>query len=200
MATNMAASTPAALLLISLFLFTGSCDPLAASTFEETMESINLDVADDGPKVANANDVQTSTLWDWGPPVSSWPAKFCLWDYWTTAAWQITFVGKHGVCDAESGSALAGLASRAIAANTGIQSMLKGLAWAPVTTTPVLCQARAGQLIYTVRLEAPSPAMAKFRASSGTQLMKSLLKPADVRTLKFPGTTAELPWLTVLGG
>ena len=190
-----------------LFLITGPCDPLAVSTFNEAIEIVNLDeipnldVSDEGLKAAIAQNVQTSTFGfgRWGPPVPSWPAKFCSWDYWTTAAWEITFVGKKGVCrGGESCRALAGLASRAIATNMGIQAMLRGVAWTPVTTTSVLCQARAGQLVYTVRLEAPSSAMAKFRTSSGTKMMKSLLNPTNVRSLKLPGTTTHQSYSVTL--
>ena len=150
--------------------------------------------------------MQTSTLglWAWGPPVPVWPVKFCFWDYWTTAAWETTFVGKSAiygaVCDGESGWALAALAKGAIGANTGIQAMMKGVAWTPVTITPVLCQLRAGQVIYTVRLEAPTSAMAKFRTSSGTQMMKSVFHLANVRNLRLPGTSTEPLYIGLVGG
>jgi hypothetical protein len=78
-------------------------------------------------------------------------------------------------------------ASRTISSNKRIQNMLRGVASASVTTTPVLCATKAGQLIYTVRLQVPAAAMTQLRSTTGTQLMRTVYTATTIRTLKLSG-------------
>jgi hypothetical protein len=169
---------------------------VVASDAYEVMQVLNL--SDDGSMVASTSgpeEVQTSSFfgwWTWGPPVPWWPINFCSWDYWTTAVWQITLRGRSVTCNSPTasatGTALAGLASRAIASNARIQNMLRGVAWSPVSTTPVLCAKKAGQLIYTVRLQLPAAAaMNQLRSTAGTQIMRNVYNTASIRTLRLSG-------------
>jgi hypothetical protein len=94
----------------------------------------------------------------------------------------------HSPTASSTGRALAGLASSTIASNARIQNILRGVAWSPASTTPVLCaNSKAGQLIYTVRLQAPAAAMHRFRSSAGTQSMRSVYSAASIRKLRLSG-------------
>jgi hypothetical protein len=70
--------------------------------------------------------------------------------------------------------------------------MLRGVAWSPLSTTPVLCANKAGQLIYTVRLQLPAAAMNQLRSTAGTPSMRTVYTPASFRTLKLSGEAGKL--------
>ena len=143
------------------------------------METTELD---DSVGIANANeDVKSSTFlgfWGWGPPIKWWPISFCSWDYWTSAVWQVTLAGKFVTCNSPAaratGTALAGLGSRTIGRNARVQNILKGVRWNPLSTTPVLCAQRGGQMIFTY--SAPANAyfchepIAVYRGNSGDEI------------------------------
>ena len=130
----------------------------------------------------------------WGPPYPWWPDRFCSWDYWTSAAWQITLVGNFARCSSATGKALAGLASRTVSNDRKIQALLKGVIWKPLIAAPVLCaQTKTGQVTYTVRMQAPGPAVARVRTSSGNKLMQtSVFTATSVKSLKLSGKAAVL--------
>ena len=165
-----------------------------------TMEIVDLDVADNSVAIENAQqEVQTSTFLGnkgWGSRIPWWPISFCSWDFWTTAVWQITLAGKSVTCNSPvaraTGTTLAGLGSRTIASNARVQNMLKGVAWNPLSTTPVLCAKKGAQLIYTVRLQVPASAMDQLRSIGGTQLMRSVYSAPSIRTLKLSGEDGYL--------
>jgi hypothetical protein len=203
----------AALLFVTFVMIMGHTGTSVTASDVQGMMQV-VDVNDAGSVVGTASlhnqeTVQTSFLspWTWGPPIPWWPVSFCSWDYWTTAVWQITLASKSLTCNSPvagaTGTALARLASRTIASNARIQNMLRGFAWNPVFTTPVLCANKAGQLIYTVRLQAPAAAMNQLRSTAGTQSMRTVYNAASIRTLKLSG---EASWafspcrLSLLGG
>ena len=178
----MAGRAIMALLLISVMI-TGTSN---------AMKTIELD---DSAEIANANEyVKISTFfgfWGWGPPIKWWPISFCSWDYWTSAVWQVTLAGKFVTCNSPAaratGTALAGLGSRTIGRNARVQNILKGVRWNPLSTTPVLCAQRGGQMIFTLRLQMPTSAMNQLRSTAGTQAMKSVYSASSFRTLKLSG-------------
>ena len=181
-----------------VMLILGIGHVVVASNSNEAMETVHLadDMTDDSVAVdtrsisGGAVQVQTSTVGRWGLPYPWWPDRFCSWDYSKSAVWQITFLGKSARCSDRTGMALAGLASRTVSSDRRIQRFFKGVMWKPLTAAPVLCaQTGSGQVTYTVRLQAPGPAVARLR-TSGTQMMQSVFTATSVRSLKLAGKTA----------
>jgi hypothetical protein len=194
-------------LLTCVVVILGVNNGAAVNSSDESMPVVDLDEDSVRADVASAtpDQMQTSTFgsFGWGPPYPWWPQQFCSWDFWTSAAWQVTFVGKAARCSDATGRALAGLASRTVSSHRGIQSLLRGVVWAPVAVNPVLCaQSKSGQVTYTVRLTAPGPALARLRTNSGGPLMRSVFSTGSLRTLRLSGKApchVVLPTLTVWG-
>jgi hypothetical protein len=102
----------ATLLLVSVLL--GTAVATTAISIEEIMEVVDMVITDDSVQVSTSTtalpgtptDSQTSSFgfYGWGPPFPWWPARFCAWDYWTSAAWQITLVGKSARCNDTTGT------------------------------------------------------------------------------------------------
>ena len=185
-------------LLLVVLIISISNGLVVASHSDDAMEVVDLGVTVEirGTRTRDDSEqVQTNTLGliGRGPPYPWWPDRFCSWDYWTSAAWQITFAARSARCSNGIGVALAGLASRTVLNDRRIQRFFDDIMWVPLTATPVLCaQNRSGQVTYTVRLEAPGPVVARLRTSSGTQMMRHVFTVASIRTLKLSGKAPVL--------
>jgi hypothetical protein len=174
------------LLLTSALLITTSTVAMAAKGGRDRpeLEILNFEEPSLLGVAAASTSVNTTFFW-WDNPYTWWPPKVCLWDYWTTAAWQLTFSGTQGIqCSVATGRALANLGRQGVITNRAIRSWLSGRIGG-VTTSSVLCAKFGGtQVVYTIQLKAPRNTILALRQASAETTMNRIFTQATTsRTL-----------------
>jgi hypothetical protein len=146
---------------------------------------MKVDISQTNTEVTIASTSVDTSMFGWIKPFTWWPSQFCLWDYWTTGAWQVTLSGQPGVqCNDAAGRRLATYARQTMLTNRLTRGWLFGNVGA-VTTSSVLCaKLSSTQLTYTIRLVAPRNAMSALRQPSSMGTMNGLFTRTTVsRTL-----------------
>jgi hypothetical protein len=150
-------------------------------------EMLEVLVDDLDAAAVSGQTVNTSTFWGpWGytPYFPWWPVDYCAWDYSTTGIWQITFSGT--ACDTAYGRKLANYARSTMTTSRSFRYIMLGVS--PVTSTVMCAKAsKAGQIIYTVQVRAPSTqagrqVMQRLRAG-GLPLARSMYTAGSMRTI-----------------
>lgn len=168
-------------------------EDLAPPSPAPEMESIEL--PEELGAASSGEEVKTQTWWLFNKlPYSWWPSTFCKWDYYTTAAWQITVSGNGVSCtDATgkaTGAALAKLARQAVTTSPRVKAMFRFGRIGQVATNAALC-ARIGSktLKFTVRLSATKSMLDVLRRTTSSKtVLKNLINSNNARsTLRTAG-------------
>jgi hypothetical protein len=167
-----------ALLLVSCMVIGSTTEPIVGPALEETADVMEVLDLDEASVAAASTTVDTNKFW-WGLPETWWPTKFCLWDSWTTAAWQVTLAGAAIKCNDATGRVLANMARQGVMTNPSLRRMLGG-SFGSVTVSSVLCARSSNTVNYIIRFQSSRNLIATVRQPAATTIMNRIFSPLTV--------------------